>query len=203
MKCLAHIKYTGGGGGRRARLGVDERAEAWRAMPKHRARKAALTRRERVAHTPGPSCARVALRRGTAATRAEAAPGRVHAAQGPCRARAGAEPPRARRGGRVGAGERAAPWPGRGGHAAARTGRGRGAGVAGGGHAGPPRARASASRRGTLRRVGDRATAGHGAEPCVGDGAGELVGAGDEVGARRGTGVAGRAGEGGRKRHGR
>jgi hypothetical protein len=45
-------------------------------------RKAALTRRERVAHTLGPSCARAALRRGTTVARAEAAPGRGRAAQG-------------------------------------------------------------------------------------------------------------------------
>jgi hypothetical protein len=47
-----------------------------------RTRKAALTRRERVAHTPGPSRARAALRWGTTAARAEAASGRGRAAQG-------------------------------------------------------------------------------------------------------------------------
>jgi hypothetical protein len=47
-----------------------------------RTRKAVLTRRERIAHTPGPSRARVALGRGTTAARAEAAPGRGRATQG-------------------------------------------------------------------------------------------------------------------------
>jgi hypothetical protein len=76
-------------------------------------------------------------------------------------------------------------------------GRGRGAGVAGGaraespraGHASRPHRRAAGEPRagrggarvsapwwGSLCRAGDRATAGHGAEPRAGDESGELVG---------------------------
>jgi hypothetical protein len=106
--------------GRRARLGVDEHVtrdrtlrdapRARRAAPKHcahhastRPRKAALTRRERVAHTPGPSRARATLtRRKQAAgprrgrprhSRGRAAParhGRELGGQGGARPRTGA-----------------------------------------------------------------------------------------------------------------
>jgi hypothetical protein len=112
-----------GGGG-----GVDERACA---------RKAALTCRERVAHTLGPSCAHAALRRaprprkpkprragtalrrGTATAQAEAAPGRAGTALHRGYAESslgGARTPR--RGQGLRAGRRAA----RGGHVAAGTG---------------------------------------------------------------------------------
>jgi hypothetical protein len=79
--------YTGGGrraclGGRQACRGHGEPCQGTARTTRARTRKAALTRRERVAHTPGPSCARAALRRGTTAARAEAAPGRGRAAQG-------------------------------------------------------------------------------------------------------------------------
>jgi hypothetical protein len=56
-------KIHGGGGGRWARPGVDERVESTtsRAKAPRAPREHALTRRERVARTPGSSCARAAL----------------------------------------------------------------------------------------------------------------------------------------------
>jgi hypothetical protein len=62
------MEYTGGGGGVDGHvLGVDKRAKGTASRAKApcttraRTRTAALTRRERVAHTPGPSCARAVL----------------------------------------------------------------------------------------------------------------------------------------------
>jgi hypothetical protein len=116
--------------GRRARHehgGALAPPRARRTAPRHRARKAALRRRERVAHTSGPSHARAALRaaskaagprRGPAAPRrtepdrasSRAAPGASRAAPGGT-PRLGAAPPRthvlrAWRGGRAGEGRR-------------------------------------------------------------------------------------------------
>jgi hypothetical protein len=165
--------------GKRARLGVDGHVtrdrtlrvapRARQAAPKHcahhastRARKAALTRRERAAHTPGPSrasrsragpgprCAGATPCKG----RGRAASGRGAASGEGSRAEAGTGPsamgPRAGRGGRVG-GERA----------------GRGCAEAGAGtaHAGPE------PHRGEARPCGEGgATSGWGRlpGPCTG-----------------------------------
>jgi hypothetical protein len=97
------MEYTGGRG---HILGVDKRAKGTANRAKApcttraRTRTAALTRRERVAHTPGPSCARVA-RHGRQRDHAEAdrAGPRAGQAQGHAPLARRADTPRPRRAG--------------------------------------------------------------------------------------------------------
>jgi hypothetical protein len=70
-------------GGRRARRGHGKPCQSTACTTRARARKAALTRRERAAHMPGPSCARTASRqRGRAGGRGTTrAPAELQAAR--------------------------------------------------------------------------------------------------------------------------
>jgi hypothetical protein len=140
----AHKIHGGGGGGRRARLGVDERAggghgEPCQSTTRACARKTALTRRERATHTPGPSRARAALHvaSGNGAMPRLTVRGRTLAELKAARHRHAGPSSRPRRAGaghagagglpwpRAMAGEAGPPWPGRGG--VPGTSRGKGA----------------------------------------------------------------------------
>jgi hypothetical protein len=156
---------------RRARLGVDEHTtrdrtlrvapRARRAVPKHRAHHAS-TRRERATCTPGPSCARAALRTGAERAAQVAGPRR-----GPTAPNRGRAAPGTRRDGRA-AGLRRRERAGRGGRAGTERGEraraGERAGTGAKGRAGPrQRARRGQGRgraRPRTRRGGAEAGAG-------------------------------------------